>query len=357
MTILRVDPAVVSIEPVTATGELRGYATLGQVAERGPGLAWMNGDLSAMGADGIPAHALMIDGALMTGGTFAGASFAIDSTGTRATVSRSRAHVDATDPFGRSVRVVRWNAGTADDGMSAFTSGFGPPEWPAGSLCSARLEAVANEVGSSGRYRVAALGCGPRLVRDADRGVLLVARRREEAGRWAADLRPGEPIRLKVGVGMARARQVFGGFPLLVHEGAVQPMPRACPIVFCGRQPRTGVGLTRGCMDVALDTRCRILLAVVDGRRPGWSVGSSLHSFASAMKRIGAYEALNLDGGASSQLILGHRSVTRPAPGARRAVVSAIVVRRRVEPAAQVVGAIADQEGRGRRCAGHRSWS
>ena len=356
MTILRIDPARVSIEPVTATQDLRGYATLGQVASRRSAVAVMNGDLSALWSGGIPAHILMTDGSLMTGGTVAGASFAFDADGTRAAVTRSRAHVVVTNALGDSIRVVRWNAGATSEGMSAFTSDFGSPEWPPGPLCSARLEAETGPAGSPGRYDVTALGCGSQLVREAGPGVLLVSRRAEDAGRWSAALERGESVRLKMGVGMARATQAFGGFPLLVHEGAVQPMPRSCTHVFCGRQPRTAVGLTKGCTDVALGTPCRVLLVVVDGRRPGWSVGSSLRSFASAMERIGAYEALNLDGGASSQLFLGRRSISRPAPGASRAVVSAIVVRRRMEPAVLTAGAIAGQEGRGPRCAEHRSW-
>jgi exopolysaccharide biosynthesis protein len=45
------------------------------------------------------------------------------------------------------------------------------------------------------------------------------------------------------------------------------------------------------------------------------------------MRRVGAYEAVNLDGGASSQVLVRGRTVNRVAPGARRAVVSALIIR------------------------------
>jgi exopolysaccharide biosynthesis protein len=69
------------------------------------------------------------------------------------------------------------------------------------------------------------------------------------------------------------------------------------------------------------------LVVVVDGRRAGWSVGMTTHRLAALMRRVGAYEAVNLDGGASSQVSVRGRTVNRVAPGARRAVVSALIIR------------------------------
>jgi exopolysaccharide biosynthesis protein len=89
------------------------------------------------------------------------------------------------------------------------------------------------------------------------------------------------------------------------------------------------VGLTRGCFDETTSSSCRLLVVVADGRRLGWSIGMTTSVFARALARLGAYEAINLDGGASSQVLFRGRSLNRVAPGARRAVVSALLMRRR----------------------------
>jgi exopolysaccharide biosynthesis protein len=73
-------------------------------------------------------------------------------------------------------------------------------------------------------------------------------------------------------------------------------------------------------------TACRVVVVLVDGRRLGWSVGMTTDQLARLMRRLGAVEAINLDGGASSQLIVDGRTVNRVAPGARRAVVSALSI-------------------------------
>ncbi|MGD1277232.1 MAG: phosphodiester glycosidase family protein [Tepidisphaeraceae bacterium] len=62
------------------------------------------------------------------------------------------------------------------------------------------------------------------------------------------------------------------------------------------RAPRTAVGLDK-------DAKTLILL-VVDGRRPLYSAGITLHQLGQEMLGLGAYQAINLDGGGSSTLVL-----------------------------------------------------
>jgi len=69
------------------------------------------------------------------------------------------------------------------------------------------------------------------------------------------------------------------------------------------RHPRTAVGLTR---------TGRILLLVVDGRQPDHSLGMTLPELAALLFRLGATDALNLDGGGSSTLVVGGRVVNSP---------------------------------------------
>ena len=81
--------------------------------------------------------------------------------------------------------------------------------------------------------------------------------------------------------------------------------------------PRTAVGYTKD---------GELLLVVVDGRQQQ-SRGVNLNELAEIMKSLGAVEALNLDGGASSSMVVNGVLLNKPAGGkVQRAVMSAISV-------------------------------
>jgi exopolysaccharide biosynthesis protein len=102
------------------------------------------------------------------------------------------------------------------------------------------------------------------------------------------------------------ARQVVSGSTLLVAGGR-NIAPRS------DITPRTAAGIDR-------DGHTLFLL-VVDGRRPAYSAGLSLPQLADEMIRLGCNEALNLDGGGSSTLVMrdqktgDYRVVNRPSDG------------------------------------------
>ena len=68
------------------------------------------------------------------------------------------------------------------------------------------------------------------------------------------------------------------------------------------RNPRTLLGIR---------TDGTILLVEVDGRQPRWSVGFSFNESADVLRRLGARQGMNLDGGGSSAMTVGDRLVTR----------------------------------------------
>jgi exopolysaccharide biosynthesis protein len=88
------------------------------------------------------------------------------------------------------------------------------------------------------------------------------------------------------------------------------------------RHPRTVVGLNAN--------RSKLVIMVVDGRRPGISVGMSYSELATEMTRLGCREALNLDGGGSSVMAVRDaatgtfRILNHPSDGHERAVASAL---------------------------------
>ena len=69
-----------------------------------------------------------------------------------------------------------------------------------------------------------------------------------------------------------------------------------------GLQPRSVIGQT-------LDGR--MLMAVVDGRQPGHSIGITLGDLTDILYQYGAYQACNLDGGSSAIMYYRGRNITR----------------------------------------------
>jgi exopolysaccharide biosynthesis protein len=123
-------------------------------------------------------------------------------------------------------------------------------------------------------------------------------------------------VTLEWTLGLTNVWDVMGGSPILVANGA--RVVGTCTTSFCSsRNPRTGVGVTAD---------GKILMAVVDGRQAGWSVGVSLPKFAAIFRKLGAVSALNLDGGGSSTMVVRGDVVNRPSSGHERSVSTALMV-------------------------------
>jgi hypothetical protein len=84
------------------------------------------------------------------------------------------------------------------------------------------------------------------------------------------------------------------------------------------RHPRTLIGV---------DRRGFIWLAAIDGRRPDHSLGMSFADLERLSDRLDLTDALNLDGGGSTTMVIGGQVVNRPSdPTGPRAVSDALVV-------------------------------
>ena len=62
------------------------------------------------------------------------------------------------------------------------------------------------------------------------------------------------------------------------------------------RHPRTAVGVSQD--------RKTVFFVVVDGRQEGFSIGATYNDLGVIFERLGAYEALNLDGGGSTTMVI-----------------------------------------------------
>lgn len=114
---------------------------------------------------------------------------------------------------------------------------------------------------------------------------------------------------------------VCGGGPALVRDGKVNVVPETKSMDFITlRHPRTAVGFTADGKTVYLVT--------VDGRQPKLSVGANLYELGNYMQGLGCAEAMNLDGGGSTTMVVNGKIVSSPSDlkGARPVVESLLVV-------------------------------
>jgi hypothetical protein len=119
----------------------------------------------------------------------------------------------------------------------------------------------------------------------------------------------------------AEAWHVIPGFRMLLDDGRLVVRQKEADSSFGGVNPRTAVATDR--------TGSTLWIAVVDGRQPGVSAGMTLIELAVLFESLGAWDALNLDGGGSTTLVLQqpdgtHRVLNVPvgqkAPGSLRQV-------------------------------------
>jgi exopolysaccharide biosynthesis protein len=110
-----------------------------------------------------------------------------------------------------------------------------------------------------------------------------------------------------------------GGGPVLVQNGKVQ-ISNNEEIKFPGKaiddkHPRTAMGYTAD---------GKLILLVVEGRNPGIAEGASLTQLAMMLQQVGCYEALNVDGGGSSCLLVNGKTTIYPSDKGQQRPVPAV---------------------------------
>lgn len=136
-----------------------------------------------------------------------------------------------------------------------------------------------------------------------------------------AGVKVGDPvtIREELGTKWDQARQIVGAGPTLVENGQVHvtAAEEQFPAdIASGRAPRTAVGVLKN---------GNFLFAVVDGRQDS-SIGCTLTEWAALLKKFGAVNAINFDGGGSSEMVIGGQVINSPSDGSERKVGAALLV-------------------------------
>jgi exopolysaccharide biosynthesis protein len=138
-------------------------------------------------------------------------------------------------------------------------------------------------------------------------------------GRMQLDLKLS-PVETDQGAAWKQAKSIIGGGPQLIRKGRVEITNAAeeiLPSFVTDRHPRTAIASLKS---------GQILLVTVDGRQAE-SIGMSLNMLADLMVEFGAVEAINLDGGGSTAMVIKNKLINKPSDATgERSVSDAILV-------------------------------
>ena len=251
----------------------------------------VNADFFSFEPSGVPVGPHVGAGRLITG-PWVRPAFALDSAGLPFIGMLATPGIliigDATVPL------AGWNQ-PRHRGVVLYDRGYGP----ATDTATGAVEVVM----TGSPARVVGVDTATAGVAIPPGGAVVVARRTAppQVRALLATAAPGIQARWHVGFTPIRPREAVGGFPVLVADSALLPdLDSAGGAGFAPvRHPRTAVGIASGGR--------RLLLVTVDGRQLPYSDGMTLRELAGLLLGFGAAEALNLDGGGSTTLVVRER--------------------------------------------------
>lgn len=322
--VLTVDPSRdATLDNALARPTLPGYARTSSIATAHNAVAAVNGDFGL--SPGRPGHLYAEDGELVQTTLLGldGKNFAVSQDETARFIDSPQVRVTGqVAGVSGTFNIEKWNVGTPGaNAIAGYSSSGGAAAPTPRSTCSARLmptSPISWAEGQSGvrrPYTVDAVACGASAMA-LNGGIVLAA---QQSGRGADQVKAltrGTSVDITWTLGWNGVLDAMGGSPVLLKDGKV--MVSACSEYLCYKHPRTAVGIT---------STGKVLLVVVDGRRSGYSIGMTLVQLANEMKKLGAVDAINLDGGGSATMwIRGKGVVNRPSDGSERYVTNALLV-------------------------------
>lgn len=214
----------------------------------------------------------------------------------------------AIDSLFTNVSIDNLNGFAPENGVTLVTTRFG-------TVYKLRPDEVALEIdGSVVRARVET---GAANVRP--NGWTLIAR--GAARDVIASIAPGQAATWQVQAPTAwqKYSTILGAGPRLLRDGKIETtevIEEFRPDVVA-RGPRSAIGIDRS---------GQLWFVAVDGRAPEYSVGLTLPELALEMQKLGCVEAICLDGGGSTAMVINGILVNRPSDGSERRVPNALIV-------------------------------
>jgi hypothetical protein len=122
-----------------------------------------------------------------------------------------------------------------------------------------------------------------------------------------------------------KMRTAVGGGPVLIHDGRIWITYKEEQLFSGGEQdkhPRTAMGYTKDGV---------LIILVIEGRNPGIAMGATLEQEAKILMDLKCYEALNLDGGGSSCMLINGKPTIKPSDKeGQRPVPAVFLIRQRM---------------------------
>jgi hypothetical protein len=271
-----------------AVGRKRTSVMLTELAATREVVGGVNADFfSLAGFLGVPTGAL-ISNAKVIVGPGPQPVVAVDSTGKIHLVTMRGASTIRIDDMVKDV--TSWNR-PGGEGISIYDSNWGAQL----DTATGSIEVILDEQTPSRVVRIDTVVAGAEIPA---RGYVLVANRNASASNrlLLRSLKPGDRIGVQLALSPFHPVEAVGGRPMLARDSVILPVVETeGQDSFRARNPRTAVGLA--------NNGRRLLLAVIDGRQPNYSLGTTLRETAEIMLALGARDAINLDGGGSSALV------------------------------------------------------
>ncbi len=284
--------ACVSVRSVkgsaTAVGRVTTSALFTSLPDADAPIAAVNADFFLFTPPGVPVGALMESGKLIAG-PIERPVFAITRAG-RPWIGTMAADGRLQTTKGR-ITLATWNR------PSANVPGVVDAHWgmPLDSLSRRgawMLTPLPRDSAGPRYLATPAIGTAPLTAR----GDTLLIVGLTSSAEYDAILASGDTVRVRTGLRPFQPREVVGGFPILLRDSSVAgSVDSAGAVSFRALNPRTAIGY-------AAEGR-RLLIVVIDGRQPGYSMGMTLRQTADLLRALGASEAMNLDGGGSSAMV------------------------------------------------------
>ncbi len=315
---LVVDSKLARLRLGQAMDEIVGAETTGSMAERHGALAAVNGGYFRTTGivRGEPVGILTIGGKLLSEPVRNRAALAVGDDGKQ--VRMAIAHITIESDLlvdGKSVRAINgFNRPREKDELIAFTPEFHRTTLTDGD--GVELTVTGNRVASindrAGSHTIPQSG--------------FVISAHGASRDWAIrNLRQGARVEIKSAIKTEpligfKPDFILGGGPQLISNGKkvfAAEAERYSESLYRLRHPRTAIGWR---------TDSKLILLTVDGRQKQ-SVGMTIDELANLMIEFGCVEAMNLDGGGSTTMVVRGKAVNRPSDATgERAVSDALLV-------------------------------
>ena len=226
---------------------------------------------------------------------------------------------------GLTLRVPRINDARATEGLVLVTPQMGERMTLNGDFAFVPLKMDRPEFLPNQPVGVIVAGGPTTQASPPEDGTLLLAVGPDQRAGTLDRMKPGARLELSARVPEVQGviTECVGGGPRLVRDGAVavnDDSEKFGRSFIADRHPRTAVGISKD--------RRTIYLVTVDGRQPLVSIGQNLPDLAAYMVRIGCWEAMNLDGGGSTTMVVRGEVANSPSDrtGPRTVTNSLLVV-------------------------------